>query len=219
MPLESLQYVLGAGYYRSVLKMYEPAVRAHASTLRLARARPGDDWDAVSARLHVPVVSLRLYNPFVTDSRLRLGTFAIAYSTNPPLDLVEMTAAGRRQYRARIGDNYINLAFALGADVDRLRDANQLWRLQVLPAGMVLTIPPADGVEAASDAHVEPASAAAVTRAVARPAAPLHRVRRGETLGAIARRYGTTVRAIQRLNRLGRHTRIQPGHRLRIPAR
>jgi LysM repeat protein len=216
MPLESLQYVLGVGYYRSVLKMYEPAVRAHASALALATSRTGDDWDVLSDRLHVPAVYLRLYNPFVTESRLRRGTFQIAYPIGPVPDLFAVDEAGVRRYRARIGDNYINLAVALGVDVDRMRDANELWRLQVLPADMVLTIPAEEAIAAAS-AHVEPASTPAVRRAVAPPATVLHRVRRGETLSSLARRYRTSVRALQRANALGRRTAIRAGERLRIP--
>ncbi len=44
-----------------------------------------------------------------------------------------------------------------------------------------------------------------------------HRVRRGENLGRIARRYGVTVRAIQNANGLGNRTRIHPNDRLVIP--
>lgn len=228
MPLESLQYVIGVGYYRSVLKMYEPAVRAHASTLRLVRSRAGDDWPSLSDRLDVPVVQLRLYNPFVTDWRLRRGTFLIAYPAGPVADLLEAADDGRRHYRARIGDNYINLAFALGVDVDQLREANGLWRLQVLPADMMLTIPSGEGapalldprpatraVERASD--VEPASAPPARRAAAASRPHVHRVQRGETLTAIARRYGTTVGMIQRANGFGRRATIRTGERLIIP--
>jgi len=42
-------------------------------------------------------------------------------------------------------------------------------------------------------------------------------VRRGDTLGAIARRYRTTVSAIARLNNLRNTRLIRPGQRLRIP--
>ncbi|MBN2371513.1 MAG: transglycosylase SLT domain-containing protein [Vicinamibacteria bacterium] len=54
------------------------------------------------------------------------------------------------------------------------------------------------------------------------PPAPrhaVHRVRRGETLSQIARRYRTNVTAIMRLNRVRSANRIWPGQRLRIPLR
>jgi membrane-bound lytic murein transglycosylase D len=46
-----------------------------------------------------------------------------------------------------------------------------------------------------------------------------HTVKKGETLGAIARRYRTSVSAIVRLNNLRSSTLIYPGQKLRIPGR
>ena len=46
-----------------------------------------------------------------------------------------------------------------------------------------------------------------------------HVVRRGETLSAIAGRYGTSVQAIMRSNNLRSAHRISPGQRLQIPGR
>ncbi|MBM3318462.1 MAG: LysM peptidoglycan-binding domain-containing protein, partial [Candidatus Eisenbacteria bacterium] len=46
-----------------------------------------------------------------------------------------------------------------------------------------------------------------------------HKVRSGENLAVIAKRYGTTVRAIQDANRLGRRTLIHAGQTLLIPGR
>ncbi|MFQ5665657.1 MAG: transglycosylase SLT domain-containing protein [Candidatus Binatia bacterium] len=44
-----------------------------------------------------------------------------------------------------------------------------------------------------------------------------HRVKRGQTLSGIAKRYGTTVRAIQRRNRLRDASRVRAGQTLLIP--
>jgi LysM repeat protein len=229
MPLESLQYVLGVGHYRSVLKLYEPLVRARAESLKLVSSRRGDTWDSLAARLHVPALQLRLYNPFLTDARLRRASYLVTYPARPDAGLVETAADGTRHYRSRIGDNYINLAFAFGVDIDSLRAANGLWRLQVLPANMLLTIPKAgaarpaapaqqkDAVEQASEPDAAPAAAPPVRLAIARPSYEVHRVRRGETLSTIARRFGTSVSAIQRANGMGRRTKILVGQRLRVP--
>ena len=48
------------------------------------------------------------------------------------------------------------------------------------------------------------------------PAYTTHTVRRGENLGKIAKRYGVTVKAIQRANNMG-GTLIQAGQKLKIP--
>jgi len=45
-----------------------------------------------------------------------------------------------------------------------------------------------------------------------------HKVRSGESLGLLARRYGSTVSAIQDANGMGRRTLIRIGQELRIPA-
>ena len=52
-----------------------------------------------------------------------------------------------------------------------------------------------------------------------RPAYVYHRVRRGETLSTIARRYHTSVRKIMRANNLRRSSYIVAGKKLKIPQR
>jgi LysM repeat protein len=272
MPLESLQYVLGVGHYRSVLKLHEPQVRAHAARLHLIRSHLGDDWWALSQQLQIPVIQLRLYNPFISDAALSRGLQLITYPDVALDDLVDVADDGSFTYRSRIGDNYINLAFAFGIDVDALRNENGLWRLQVLPAGMTLRFPQTrtegfaeytvrEGEELDDvatrvgadpwqlvrdnslwDQEVDPgmllrvrrtpapAPAPALTPAPARkvPAAVpasappppryrTHRVARGESLTSLARRYGTSISAIQRANGMGRRSSIRIGERLRIP--
>jgi membrane-bound lytic murein transglycosylase D len=59
---------------------------------------------------------------------------------------------------------------------------------------------------------------AAGTRASAGAAARTHRVRSGETMGAIARRYGVSVAAVQSANRAVDPRRMRVGQSLRIPA-
>jgi LysM repeat protein len=216
LPLESLQYVLGVGHYRSVLHMYEPAVRRAASTLTLSTSRPGDTWATISNRVGLSVIELRLYNPFLTDARLRRGGRLIAYPKVASVPKVLAGDDGRVHYRARLGDNYFNIAFAFEVDLDDLRTVNGLWRLQVLPPGMMLTIPEARTVPAREPA-VERAAAVTPAAPKIEPEVRIHRVRRGENLTVIARRYGTTVSELRELNNL-RRTVIRPGQRLRIPA-
>ena len=58
-----------------------------------------------------------------------------------------------------------------------------------------------------------------VARSVSEPAERIvtfHRVKRGETLSHIARRYDVSQSQLQRWNRLGRSTQIRAGQRLRI---
>ena len=248
-PLETLQYVLNVGQYRSVLKLYEPSIRHHAEqSIRLADIRPGDDWWTISRRVGVSVLQLRMHNPFLSTRALRVGQ-ELAYPTAPRPNL--FTPVGEDlQYTTRHGDNYLHLAFILDVDRDAMRDANDLWRLQTLPAEQVLRIPlewtskhtehrvqPGEDLNTVADKLKsdpwriirdnylfwnEKISAGQVLRVREVPPKPTYvtyQVRSGDTLGALAERYRTSVRAIQTANNLGRSTLIRIGQRLRIPTR
>ena len=243
MPLETLQYVIGVGAYRSLLRVYGPSIRAYAAQLRVTSVREGDNWWTLSERLGLSVVQLRLHNPFLAARPLRPG-YVIVYPSEPRNDLF---AADRSHYRMRLGDNYLNLAFALGVEVDLMRETNGLWRLQPALPGTELTIPfdpdakfvqytvragdrladvaarlKADPWSIVRDNHVwdEELREGAVLRILQAPPPPtfrVHRVQRGDTLIGLARRYDTTVRAIQAANGLGTRTLVRIGQRLRIP--
>ena len=260
-PLETLQYVLAVGHFRNALKLHGRSIRHHAEQIGLEQVRDGDTWWAISQRVGIPVLQLRMHNPFLATRPLRAGQL-MAYPPLPRTDLLARTG-DELTYRSRHGDNYLHLAFILEVELDEFRAVNELWRLQTLPAGQLLRVPL--GWQGRHDEHrVEPGedlAAVAATyrstpwriirdnglfederlvpgtvlkvraqrggRAAAVPAAPsapaaaadvTHRVRRGDTLGRLARRYGTTIRAIQAANDMGRRTVIRVGQRLRIPA-
>ena len=247
MPLATLQYVLGVGDYRTNLKMYEPSIRHHAQRIRLEVVGEDDDWWTIAKRLDRTVVELRLHNPFLANlyQRLRAGQ-VIAYP-DQPREAVLFEDEGGVRYRTRHGDNYLHLAFALDVDLDELRDQNALWRLQVVPAGMLLRIPldwegshtvhrvgPEETLEqiaeelksapwriihdnALWDQEVSEGMMLRVRPIPPPPTYFTHRVSNGDTLGAIAQRYGSTVAAIQAANGLGRRTLILTGQTLRVP--
>ena len=245
MPLETLQYVLGVGYYRNVLKTHDASVRRHASQLQLAVVAEKDDWWQLSQRLGVSILQLRMHNPFLANRQLRVGQL-IAYPPVPRTDLLTPVADGL-EYRTRHGDNYFNVAFVLDVDLNTLRETNDIWHLQTLPAGLRLRLPldwtakhtvhtvaageTLPGIagrlksepwriirdNALWDQEVRAGMVLRVRAAPPKPTYLVHRVTRGENLGVIARRYGTTVGAIQRANRLGRRTLIRIGQSLRVP--
>ena len=98
-----------------------------------------DDWWSISQRLGIPILQLRLHNPFLATRALRVGQL-VAFPPSPRDDLFTVDG-DHLLYRARHGDNYLRLAFVLNVDLETLREANSLWRLQTLPAGQVLRIP------------------------------------------------------------------------------
>lgn len=253
-PLETLQYVLAVGQFRNVLKLYERSIRHHAEQIDVEQVREGDTWWSISQRVGLPVVQLRMHNPFLATRPLRVGQL-MAYPPASRTDLLVANDDDELTYRTRHGDNYLHLAFVLEVERDAFRTANELWRLQTLPAGQTLQLPlgwrgrheehrvaPGDDLGAVAETYrstpwriirdnglfaeerLEPGTVLKIRkdapgRAAARPEHVTHRVARGDTLAKLARRYGTSIRAIQSANDMGRRTMIRVGQRLRIPAR
>ena len=131
-----------------------------------------------------------------------------------PLPEIRFDVVDRNRYVA-----LTDLAAATGVDMDDLAELNPALDRSVL-AGSLLVPPryplrvPAGTGDRFEVAYAElPAE-----RKPDRQAAFGYRVQRGDTLGAIARRHGSSVAAIQRANRLPRADRIYVGQRLRIPA-
>ena len=92
-------------------------------------------------------------------------------------------------------------------------DQSVFRRNRNLPKGYVLRVP--SGRAASFEQRI--ARVPANRRAIAPPRVRTHRVARGQTLSVLARRYGTSVRSLQRANRL-RGTRIRIGQVLKIPS-
>lgn len=103
------------------------------------------------------------------------------------------------------------LAKCAGTDLDTMKLLNPaLRRMQTPPDG-------------ATDVRVPVGTAATAQAALEKIPAKdrilyaRHKVRRGDTLGALARNYGVSVSSIQAANRMGRSTMIREGRVLMIP--
>ncbi|NKB89883.1 MAG: transglycosylase SLT domain-containing protein [Acidobacteria bacterium] len=191
MRLESLQYVLGVGYYRTMLKLHGPSIRHHASGLELTEVRDGEEWWDIAERLNISLLQLRLHNPYLAVRRPKAGQF-IAYPPVPRDNLFE-PQGDHLEYRSRLGDNYFNVAFTLDVELDDLRAENELWHLQTLPTGMLLRIP-----LTWEDDH------------------SVHRVRPGDTVAAVAEEFESTPWRILRDNGLLWDSTLDEGMMLRV---
>lgn len=239
LPIETLQYVVGVGTYRTLLTREEDAIRADASLLELHTVGAGEDWASISALTGVPVLELRMYNSYLALRPLRPG-HRIAYParSGPPILLPHRPGESGPTYVTRRGDNYLMLAFAFGVDLERFRADNALWRVQVPFEGMRLVVSerqdPKEDPDSADPAPVSagsaapapaapaaapaPATDASHSAAALAPPAPLvHKVKRGETLNGIATRYDVSTESIRAANKLSRQARIVAGQILKIP--
>lgn len=116
--------------------------------------------------------------------------------------------------------------------VERSVRLSDLERSLGLPAGVLEELNPElrhrSTPKAAYDLRVPAARGAQVVVALdavpqftppVEDATGVHRVRRGETLSTIARRYGTSAERLRRLNNLSNPNRLSVGQRLRVPQR
>ena len=111
------------------------------------------------------------------------------------------------KYTVRKGDNLGKIAAKHGITVDQLKELNNLTDNNIMVGQSIVV--PGDGEQAAT----KPAKAERE-----KPRTTTHTVRSGETLGAIAEKYGTTVSAIKRASGI-KSDRISIGQKLTIPKR
>ncbi|WP_159449331.1 lytic transglycosylase domain-containing protein [Demequina sp. NBRC 110051] len=115
-------------------------------------------------------------------------------------------AVAADEHRVNPGDTVSALAVKYGTSVQRIVDANSLDSRARIYAGQTLTIP---SVTASTSSKT---SAAPTVTTSAK-----HTVSTGETVWALAQRYGTTVSAIVKANSLGSSAMIRIGQSLTIP--
>ena len=107
-----------------------------------------------------------------------------------------------------------NVAKLIGVGEQTLRDLNPELRYRILPGDNYrLRIPPGNSELLIAQIDQIPVSHPPQRAYV------YHRVRNGETLSVIARKYRTSVRSIMRANNLRRSNYIVAGKRLKIPRR
>jgi LysM repeat protein len=218
-----------------ILKILGIAAGVHALALILIFANPGCSYtkaagpdtspissapssdgstQAPSAAITVPdSVGIR-YSP------TRPGTtVASALASQPVSDVTPATT-----YTVSKGDSLYSIAKKNGILKADLATANHLKSTSALHVGQKLVIPAKSGQPAAEGAPAEPATtqAKAPEQAAAEKApmadATKHTVKPGETLGAIARKYGVKQGDIAVANNITDPRKIQPGQELVIPA-
>lgn len=135
-----------------------------------------------------------------------------------------------RMLTAQAGDTFDSIARRTGLNPEVLEQVNggvlNPGSKVVLPYGgqvrnVVLTSSRVAHEDREEVAKVEKAEKAGVTGRSSRSEARqiVYRVRRGENLGDIAGRYNTSVGALQKLNGLGRSSRLRVGQALKVPVR
>lgn len=118
-------------------------------------------------------------------------------------------------YSAKRGERLENIARKFGTSPTQLREANDINGKGKLKASRTLLVPLQDESDAPELASSEEI-ASEDKRNDAAPATIRHSVRNGETLGAIAKRYGVSTRQLMALNHLKSAKRIKKGQVLLV---
>ncbi len=125
-------------------------------------------------------------------------------------------------YGVRAGDTMWDIARAFGTSVQALRRENSIVRGSRIYVGQKIKIPSTakklKKKNSSGSKTYATISAGKETKSTTRAKLKTknYKVRSGDTLWDIARKYGTTTSALRKINGLGRSSRIYPGQKLKV---
>ncbi len=180
------------------------ASAADTSTERLVALNPSFGPLIRNGKLHVP-----------RGHRLRIPAgarkdFTRRYAALSPRAKADQQAAAFAFHKVRRGQTLGGIAQRYGTSARTLQRLNGLRSAHFIRIGQRLRVP------LRGKGRRPAARSVQVARAASRDGT--HIVRRGESLGKIARRYNTTVAALQRLNGIKNAALIPAGKKLRVSA-
>lgn len=191
-------------------------------TWRRQKVAAGDTLSKVAARNRVDVEVLRQANSLRSE-RLRTGDYLLVPAAVPGLRTEEMLLVARQiaemrgvgggfaQHSVRAGDTLWDIARLYDVSLsDLLQENGWLSRKATLKPGQVLDIPAGGGEGAVMQKTAASDSASQSKHAV------FYKVRNGDTLGAIAQRFGVRLKHLLSWNGLSRRNPIHPGQTLKI---
>lgn len=163
--------------------------------------RPGDTLGKIAGKYGSSIRAVQQANRLSSPNRIRVGQKLLIPPTKGGRTTLRQASTATATtakitsgtYTVRRGDTLSSIAKRFGTSSHRLMADNGLSSPHRIAVGQRLRLSTSGGAD--STTHV---------------------VRRGETLASIAKRYGTSVRALQQVNRIPNHI-IRPRQVLRIP--
>jgi len=195
-------------------------VKQYTSYYTYYRIRSGDSWYKIGRRCGIPYGVLKAYNnrssnilrpgetikiPGRGEANKTIAAMSSPRSTQVTDSKTRNLAKQRSNYTVRNGDSLWVIAKRHGVSVPTLAQANGLSSKARLRIGQKLYIPDLSP----SDAKRSLAQAEQAKKTIA------YRVRRGDTLYSIARRFGVSYKSLMAWNHM-RSSRIYPGDTITV---
>lgn len=174
------------------------------------KVRPGDTWWGVAKKHKVSVEALQAANKKGAAGKLQIGQ-ALKIPGVAALAKAEKADAGewaakRANYVVREGDTLWGIAKQFKMDAATLSKANNLSS-KALKVGQKIYVPDMGGARTMA----AKAKAAAVRQKLAH-----YKVRQGDSLWSIARRFGVSPADLRQWNKLAETSVIRPGDELKV---
>lgn len=177
--------------------------------------QPGDTISSIANRFGLRTVDVLAWNGLSWRSVIYPGqTLSLTGATAPAPPSAPVQTALTATHTVAAGDTVFSIAQKHGTSVDAVLAANGLTRASVIYPGQQLAL---------TGAATPPAATATPTVQTTAPApaatgGQTHAVAAGDTLFAIAKKYGTTVAQLYALNGLASGSIIYPGQTLTVAA-
>ncbi|WP_320171559.1 LysM peptidoglycan-binding domain-containing protein [Maridesulfovibrio sp.] len=191
-----------------------PAARPFAGYKRY-KIRSGDSWYRIAHRYGVPVAVLKSVNNH-RSNLIKPGQYIMIPGKGSTMSVdasrvgkTRRTAQSRANYRVQNGDTLWDIASRYNVSVKTLKRANGLYSSK-LRIGQKLFIPDNNARSSASSmAKAENVKQQMVA----------YRVRRGDNLWKIARRFGVKVSSLMEWNSLNSKSILKPGDKIKVYVR
>jgi LysM repeat protein len=177
------------------------ATPAFAAETTVHVVQPGENLYRIALRYGVTVDAIAKANGLTSTGRIYVGQRLVIPTGSSPASPLPSSSGG--VHVVQRGENLYRIALRYGTTVQALAAANGIVNTGRIYVGQRLVIPGSPG---APPAPAPPASGSTYT------------VRRGDTLSAIALRYGVSAWSIAQLNGIPNPSLIYVGQVLRIPA-
>ena len=167
----------------------------------------GETVSGLATRYGTTTAAIVAANGLDASAMIRIGQVVTIPGAGSAVPASAPAPAAAATHTVSRGETVSGLATRYGTTTAAIVAANGLNASAMIRIGQVLTIPGAGGAVSSPAAPAAPTAAPAAT----------HTVSRGETVSAIATRYGTTTAAIVSANKLNASAMIRIGQVLTVP--